>query len=204
MARQILPRGRRWLEMAARACPGAAAGSKVLLEPAPEPPCARKCCSSLAGPRNGVETRVSLTLCLCRTRQLKKIYIYIYIYIYISKYREALRASPATVPFLKRGSPFLSRGPAGQPRYRGSPFFSSRRVPWGQLEVILGSSGIGPWPHLRLILESLHPNSGRFAAVLEAILTHMWIDDEGRQCRLARSGKVGSADLAKDGSLGSS
>ena len=97
--RQILPRGRRWLEMAARACPGAAAGSKVLLEAAPEPPCARKCCSSLAGPRNGVETRVSLTLCLCRTRQLKKIYIYIYIYIYISKYREALRASPATVPF---------------------------------------------------------------------------------------------------------
>ena len=36
------PRGCRWLEMAARACPGAAAASKWLLELAPEPQNARK------------------------------------------------------------------------------------------------------------------------------------------------------------------
>ena len=36
------PRGRRWLEMAARACPGAAAGSKWPFELAPEPQNARK------------------------------------------------------------------------------------------------------------------------------------------------------------------
>ncbi len=40
--RQNQPRGRRWLEMAARACPGAAAGSKWPLELAPEPQNARK------------------------------------------------------------------------------------------------------------------------------------------------------------------
>ena len=40
--RQNQPRGRSWLEMAARACPGAAAASKWPLELAPEPQNARK------------------------------------------------------------------------------------------------------------------------------------------------------------------
>ena len=40
--RQNQPRGRRWLEMAARACRGAAAASKWPLELAPEPQNARK------------------------------------------------------------------------------------------------------------------------------------------------------------------
>ena len=42
--------------------------------------------------------------------------------------------------------------------------------------------------------------SSRLAAEMGAILTRMWVDGEGRQCRLARSGTIGSADLAKDGS----
>ena len=40
--RQNLPRSRSCLEMAARACPGAAAGSKCPLEHAPEPQNARE------------------------------------------------------------------------------------------------------------------------------------------------------------------
>ena len=40
--RQNLPGNRSWLELAARACPRAAAGSKQLLELGPEPQNARK------------------------------------------------------------------------------------------------------------------------------------------------------------------
>ena len=82
--RQNQPRGRRWLELAARACPGAAAGSKwplelapepqnarkVLLKPGPEPQNAEKCCSSLPRSRKLLEKCCS-SLPRCR-RMLEK------------------------------------------------------------------------------------------------------------------------------------
>ena len=61
--RSSLLRSRSWLEMAARACPGAAAGSKWPLKPAPEPQSSlarsrkmfEKCCSSMPRSRRMLE-----------------------------------------------------------------------------------------------------------------------------------------------------
>jgi hypothetical protein len=50
-----LLRSHRWLEMAARACPGAAAGSKWPFKLAPERRMLEKCCSSLARSRKMLE-----------------------------------------------------------------------------------------------------------------------------------------------------
>ena len=45
---------------------------------------------------------------------------------------------------------------------------------------------------------------GAILDVMGAFLSHLWIVGEARQCRLARSGTIGSADLAQDSSLGTS
>ena len=57
-----------------------------------------------------------------------------------------------------------------------------RMVPWGHLEVILGSSGIVSWAHLRLILG---PSWGRLGSHLEKYVCLFWALEGGlgaRQC----------------------